>query len=105
VTRMVSLMARPSAIYNKCYVRAAVADNLAETEHCRSAMNSPIQRVASHLIQMVVESGADSPLNTERYQALPHPETVSIYKGCSLACAGHRSLTYDNPKAPPGLTR
>jgi hypothetical protein len=43
-----------------------MAGNPVETEQCGSAMNPPIQRVASHLIQKVVEFGADFPLNTER---------------------------------------
>jgi hypothetical protein len=68
-----------------------MAGNPVETEQCGSAMNPPIQRVASHLIQKVVEFGADFPLNTERYSRYCHPKTGSIYKGCSLGGAG-RSL-------------
>jgi hypothetical protein len=51
-----------------------MAGNPVETEQCGSAMNPPIQRVASHLIQKVVEFGADFPLNTERYSRYCHPQ-------------------------------
>jgi hypothetical protein len=84
---MVSLMAKPGEIYKNCELRLAMPGNPDGTERSRSAMNAPIQRVAFHLIQTVVEFGADLPANTERYAGAAHPKTVSIYKGCSLACA------------------
>jgi hypothetical protein len=43
-------MAWPGEIC-KIWFRAAVEGNLSETERCRPAVNPPIQRAASHLIQ------------------------------------------------------
>jgi hypothetical protein len=91
---MVSLMAKPGEIYKNCELRLAMAGNPAGTEQRRSAMDAPIQRVASHLIQTVVKFGADLPANTERYAGPAHPKTVSIYKGCSLACAKPRLFNF-----------